>query len=359
MDLPSHKAHSSQAKDSADLSHSRLIEVPADLFRLHHLRTLRLDNNSLSSVPWSSLMALESLTHVNLSHNKLSELPEALAKWNTVEVLDVSYNCIAAFSQALRPLLLRAYYIIPLRPFVYTSGSIYHIRFDHEDYTLECPHLTRALIKQFGSKLPAILHAQYPSRYHYSRASMAVVAANPQIEIMDYASSSPHIFWQPSWASSTALRSVRPGKPYWKLAAGASPRVRLEGAPCMCRGSHHMCVRLGVRKTRLYYDTCCLFDCFHEAHSCLTHAVRIQAIPSSIRCLGSRRSPPHSQLSGRRTRVRAASRALAATATATTNLRLTARRTHARTRGRCVGSSGTRRRATQPRETPSSVARRK
>lgn len=245
MDLPSHKAHSSQAKDSADLSYSRLVEVPAELFRLHHLRTLRLDNNSLSSVPWSSLMALESLTHVNLSHNKLSELPEALAKWHKVEVLNVSHNRIAAFSQTLRPLLLRAYYIIPLRPFCTHSGNCG--RPDREDLIVECPHLTRALIKQFGNKIPASFRASYPSRYHYIQQAMEQVTANPQIEIMDYASSSPHVYWQPLWASrGTSMRhDVRPGKAYWKFVAGAAPRVRLEGASLGPRS--HTCTRNAVR----------------------------------------------------------------------------------------------------------------
>lgn len=224
MDLPSHNPHSSHAKDSADLSYSQLVEVPADVFRLHHLRTLRLDNNALTSVPWSSLMALTSLTHVNLSHNKLSELPEALSKWNTVEVLDVSHNNIGAFSQALWPLLLRSYYVITFRSF--KEGKP-----DPNDHSFECPHLTRALIKQFGNKLPASFRAHYPP-FYYSKDRFMEVTANPQIEIMDYASSAPHILWQPLWANrGTMLRKdVRPGKPHWKLMPGATPRVKLDGA---------------------------------------------------------------------------------------------------------------------------------
>lgn len=226
MDLQAHKPRSSQAKDSADLSYSQLAEVPSDLFRLHHLRTLRLDNNSLSQVPWTSLMALESLVHVNLSYNRLHELPEALAKWNTLEMLDVSHNRIGAFSQALRPLLLRAYFVIPLVP--YTPL----VRPDPNDYVIECPHLTRALIKQFGDQLPATFRASFPDPCTFPRKQFAQVTANPRIEIMDYVSSSPHIFWEPQWAgkSTSWRRDVRPGKAYWKLVPGATPRVKLDGA---------------------------------------------------------------------------------------------------------------------------------
>lgn len=86
---------SSAPREHLDLSYSHLLVVPiADIVRFRRLRTLRLDNNALDNVPWTELMTLPTLTDVNLSHNRITELPPEIGAWHTVQRLDVSHNRI-------------------------------------------------------------------------------------------------------------------------------------------------------------------------------------------------------------------------------------------------------------------------
>ena len=107
MELATRDPRCSKPKESLDLSYSTLTEFPLDLCRFHHLRDLRLDNNRLEDVPWQVLMKMPSLRFVNLSSNLISELPEILATWISVTVLDLSYNRIKKLSPRLWPLFFQ------------------------------------------------------------------------------------------------------------------------------------------------------------------------------------------------------------------------------------------------------------
>ena len=212
MDLPTHNDRSSQSKDSIDLSHQALQTFPSEVLRLHHLQTLRLDNNALDEVPWSSLMALKSLTRLNLSYNKLKALPVMLANWHTIKVLDVSHNCIETFSKDLWPLLRQPQFIIPLPPTNLVSVPI-----------------TKALVERYGTKLP---HMMRLNRYVFT--SNPGLHGVPQVVIEDQVDEAmPLITLALSRPYRPAVMLVHPGEGYWQFAVIPTPRIRFEGNPVL------------------------------------------------------------------------------------------------------------------------------
>merc|ERR1712080_667138 len=73
------------------LSHNKITEVPAAIANLENMEILNLFNNSLEEVP-ISLSGMPKLRILNLGMNKLNKLPRGFGSFPVIEVLDLSYN---------------------------------------------------------------------------------------------------------------------------------------------------------------------------------------------------------------------------------------------------------------------------
>lgn len=88
-----------------DLSGQKLKEVPEGVFRLKNLNALDLSGNKLKVLP-DRLQELQYLQQFRASRNKLTELPESFCRSVHLKRLDLSRNaltglptCIGAFTQ--------------------------------------------------------------------------------------------------------------------------------------------------------------------------------------------------------------------------------------------------------------------
>lgn len=176
MQLPTKEARSSKSKEHLDLSYASLTAVPSDLDRLHHLVTLRLDNNSLTTVPWAGLMKLPELIEVNLAHNLISELPVALAQWNKLKRLDVSHNRISALDPALFTLFFHPELMFRLR--VAPSGEALELSLhESRQLTARFPHgvpdrFDHTFSRQFYDRPKYADYVRHPSSVCVSSASI-------------------------------------------------------------------------------------------------------------------------------------------------------------------------------------------
>merc|ERR1711942_331922 len=73
------------------LSHNRISELPPAIANLENVEILNLFNNCLEEVP-VSLSGMPKLRILNLGINKLNNLPRGFGSFPSIEVLDLSYN---------------------------------------------------------------------------------------------------------------------------------------------------------------------------------------------------------------------------------------------------------------------------
>lgn len=73
------------------LSHNKIIELPPAVAMMENLEILNLFNNALEEVP-QSLSGMPKLRILNLGINKLSKLPRGFGSFPNIEILDLSYN---------------------------------------------------------------------------------------------------------------------------------------------------------------------------------------------------------------------------------------------------------------------------
>merc|ERR1712223_1980691 len=73
------------------LSHNKIIELPPAVAMMENLEILNLFNNCLEEVP-VSLSGMPKLRILNLGINKLSKLPRGFGSLPSIEILDLSYN---------------------------------------------------------------------------------------------------------------------------------------------------------------------------------------------------------------------------------------------------------------------------
>ncbi|CAM9128605.1 unnamed protein product [Hapterophycus canaliculatus] len=85
-------AHMRSVED-INLSGNKLRELPEDAQRLTSLKTLRLDNNKLSGLP-DGLLTLTSLTCLSLRHNNFSNLPYRFGDLHRLHKLDLGENML-------------------------------------------------------------------------------------------------------------------------------------------------------------------------------------------------------------------------------------------------------------------------
>jgi len=73
------------------LSHNKITELPPAIANLENMEILNLFNNALQEVP-VSLSGMPKLRILNLGINKLNNLPRGFGSFPSIEVLDLSYN---------------------------------------------------------------------------------------------------------------------------------------------------------------------------------------------------------------------------------------------------------------------------
>lgn len=76
-----------------DMSHNRLSCLPESFGHLFHLKTLLLNNNRLQELP-ETFCLLVRLEKADLSHNQLKCLPQNLGIMESLQSLNVSYNAL-------------------------------------------------------------------------------------------------------------------------------------------------------------------------------------------------------------------------------------------------------------------------
>merc|ERR1711862_178333 len=75
------------------LSHNKISELPPAIANLENMEILNLFNNSLTEVP-TSLSGMSKLRILNLGMNRLRSLPRGFGFFPLLEVLDISYNML-------------------------------------------------------------------------------------------------------------------------------------------------------------------------------------------------------------------------------------------------------------------------
>ena len=75
------------------LSHNKISELPPAIANLENMEILNLFNNSLNEVP-TSLSGMSKLRILNLGMNRLKSLPRGFGSFPILEVLDISYNML-------------------------------------------------------------------------------------------------------------------------------------------------------------------------------------------------------------------------------------------------------------------------
>ena len=88
--------------NTLDLSHNKLAEVPEGLFRCRSLLVLNLSHNMLEMIPSQLLMTTTDLLHLDLSNNELDALPPQLRRLSNLHTLILSHNPLSHFQ--IRPL---------------------------------------------------------------------------------------------------------------------------------------------------------------------------------------------------------------------------------------------------------------
>lgn len=83
-----------------DLSHQRLKEVPEDVRKFPHLNALDLSRNKLRTLPeW--LGAATDLQELRVSRNKLSEFPQVICGFAHLKRLDLSRNALQGLPECM------------------------------------------------------------------------------------------------------------------------------------------------------------------------------------------------------------------------------------------------------------------
>ena len=73
------------------LSHNKISELPPAVAMMENLEILNLFNNCLEEVP-QSISGMPKLRILNLGINKLTKLPRGFGSFPNIEILDLSYN---------------------------------------------------------------------------------------------------------------------------------------------------------------------------------------------------------------------------------------------------------------------------
>merc|ERR1711902_402517 len=89
-----------------DLSSCKLIQVPDALYFMIEERNIEitacnLSSNVIKKIPPKFPTKFNMITDLNLSHNKLSTLPDEVSKCSQLEIVDISQNLFASLPNCL------------------------------------------------------------------------------------------------------------------------------------------------------------------------------------------------------------------------------------------------------------------
>uniref|UniRef100_A0A2C9L494 Calponin-homology (CH) domain-containing protein n=1 Tax=Biomphalaria glabrata TaxID=6526 RepID=A0A2C9L494_BIOGL len=83
-----------------DISRNRLTELPHEVCDYIHVERVNCYHNVIRSIP-DAISQLQTLTHLNLSRNQLTVLPTALCLLNALEILSVSNNKLVSLPEEI------------------------------------------------------------------------------------------------------------------------------------------------------------------------------------------------------------------------------------------------------------------
>jgi internalin A len=89
--------------EKLDLSSEKLTEIPVEIAKLTNLTQLDLSGNQVTEIP-EAIAKLTNLTQLDLSYNQITEIPEAIAKLTNLTQLDLRNNKITEIPEAIAKL---------------------------------------------------------------------------------------------------------------------------------------------------------------------------------------------------------------------------------------------------------------
>jgi len=89
-----------------DLSDCQLIQVPDAIYMMMRVRDIQLtacnlSSNVITKIPPKFPTNFNSITDLNLSHNRMSSLPEEISQCTQLETVDLSYNTFISLPNCL------------------------------------------------------------------------------------------------------------------------------------------------------------------------------------------------------------------------------------------------------------------
>jgi hypothetical protein len=99
-----HRVDDARENNSLDLSDCQLMQVPDAVYYMMRNTTLvscNLSSNVLTKIPPKLPSKFSLITELNLSHNRLSTLPEEISECTQLEKVDISHNSFISIPQRL------------------------------------------------------------------------------------------------------------------------------------------------------------------------------------------------------------------------------------------------------------------
>lgn len=85
---------------SLDLSDNKLLNLPSDFNQFSNLKYLNCQKNRIKSVP-SSISSLSRLETLILSHNTIDSFPDCVASLSTLKTVNISYNNLSTIPDGI------------------------------------------------------------------------------------------------------------------------------------------------------------------------------------------------------------------------------------------------------------------
>lgn len=99
-----HRVDDARENNSLDLSDCQLMQVPDAVYYMMRNTTLvtcNLSSNVLTRIPPKFPTKFSLITELNISHNRLSTLPDTISECSQLEKLDISHNSFISIPQSL------------------------------------------------------------------------------------------------------------------------------------------------------------------------------------------------------------------------------------------------------------------
>jgi Leucine-rich repeat (LRR) protein len=99
-----HRVDDARENNTLDLSDCQLMQVPDAVYYMMRNTTLvscNLSSNVITKIPPKFPAKFSLITELNLSHNRLSTLPDEISECTQLEKVDISHNSFISIPQAL------------------------------------------------------------------------------------------------------------------------------------------------------------------------------------------------------------------------------------------------------------------